>query len=210
MTAAIASQQMEQHYGLRPSGSVSSLALFAAAVGRRARVPARNRLLAGLVRRFERPPHFVHAVVEEIADQQIGERAAQVRVLAHHAAEAEAVVVLADQPAHAIDAFVERLAPLAELRPRRVVLRQSFDDRIGSHLARSKRQQHAGGVQGVEKAERVADEHPAVARHLLRPVRIVLRREVAGDLRRPSRPAPSRRGRAPLPRRTSSRNRCVP
>ena len=37
-------------------------------------------------------------------------------------AEAEAIVVFADQPAHAVDALVERRSPLAQLRRRRVAL----------------------------------------------------------------------------------------
>src|SRR5262245_43623859 len=43
--------------------------------GRRAFVPRRNRPLARLVERFERRPDLVHAAVEEVADEEIGERA---------------------------------------------------------------------------------------------------------------------------------------
>ena len=162
-----------------PPGSISSLALSGTGS---AGVPASQRGgggLPGFVERLQRPPHLVHPVVEQVADQQVGERALQVRVVLHDVAEAESVVVLAHQPPHAIHALVEQRAPLAELRGGRVARRQPFDDRVGGLLAGSKRQQHAGGIQRVEEAERVADEHPAVAGDLLRPVRIVLRREVA-------------------------------
>ena len=100
-----------------------------------------------------------------------------------HVAEAEAVVVLAHQPPHAIDAFVERRAPLAELRRGRVACGEPFDNRVGGQLAGLERQQHARRIQRIEKAERVADQHPAVAGDLLRPVRVVLRREIPGDPR---------------------------
>src|SRR5690606_22903792 len=56
--------------------------------------------------------------------------------------------------------------------------------RVGRTLAGLQRQQDAGGVERVEEAEGVADEHPAVAGALLRPVRIVLGREDAGGLAR--------------------------
>ena len=103
-------------YGRRPSGSTSMFSFSGAEVGA---VPAFHRgngRSSLLVQRFERPPHLVGAVVKEIADQQIGERAAQLGVLADHPAEAEARVVLADEPPHPIHAFVEDRPPLAELR----------------------------------------------------------------------------------------------
>src|SRR6185436_2656313 len=61
-------------------------------VHRRARVPLRDRLLAGLVERLHRRPHHVDLVGEEVADQEIGDLALQVREALHELAEAEAVV----------------------------------------------------------------------------------------------------------------------
>src|SRR6185503_14620267 len=81
-------------------------------VHRRARIPLRDRLLAGLVERLHRRPHHVDLVGEEVADQEIGDLALQVREALHELAEAEAVVVLAHEPAHAVDALVEGRPPL--------------------------------------------------------------------------------------------------
>jgi len=58
----------------------------------------------------------IHAIGEEIADQQIRHRAAEVRIFADEFAEAEPVVVLAHQTSHPIDALIEERAPLSELR----------------------------------------------------------------------------------------------
>src|SRR4030095_1907344 len=85
-------------------------------ISARASVPCRNLRLARRVHRLERSPHLVHAVVKQIPNQQVSQRAAQVRILPHHVAEAEPGVVLADEAPHAIDALVEHRPPLAELR----------------------------------------------------------------------------------------------
>src|SRR5258705_771656 len=82
---------------------------------RGAGIPWWNRRLAGRVERFHRLPHLVHAVGEEIADEEVGDRALELGVAPHELSEAETVVVLAYQPAHAIDAAVERRPPFAEL-----------------------------------------------------------------------------------------------
>src|SRR6187399_3224659 len=95
-------------------------------VGRRLRghagVPGRNRLLAWRVGGLERLPHLVDAIVEQVADEQVRQRAAHLRVLLDHVSEAEAVVVLADEPPHAVDADVESRPPLAQLRGGGVVV----------------------------------------------------------------------------------------
>src|SRR6266508_3700304 len=111
---------------------------------RRPGVPGRNRSLLRRIQRLHRLPHFVYAVGEKIADQQIGDRALELGIVADEVAEAEAVVVLADEAAHAVDTFVERRPPLTELCGRRVVLRQTLDDRVRGHLSGPERQQHAG------------------------------------------------------------------
>ena len=113
--------------------------------------------------------------MEEIADQQIGDGVAQIGVVANEVAEAEPVVVLAHEPAHPVDALIEPVAPRAKLRGDGVALRQSLVNRVGGQFARSQREQHAGGIQRIEEAERVADQHPAVAGALTRAVRIVPR-----------------------------------
>ena len=108
----------ERCYGLRPSGRISSLSLVARP-GRRARraFQRRDRLLARRVERLHRPPDLVHAVGEQVADQQVGDRALQVREVFDEPAEAEAVVVLAHQPAHAVHALVERRRPTCRAAP---------------------------------------------------------------------------------------------
>ena len=69
------------------------------------------------VQRFERSPHLVGAVVKQIANQQVGQRAAQLGVLADHPAEAEARVVLADEAPHPVHAFVEDRRPTCRAAP---------------------------------------------------------------------------------------------
>ena len=88
-------------------------------IGRRGRagIPSRDRLLLRPVQRLEWTPDLVDPIVEEIADQQIGQRPSQVGMLAHQVAEAEAVVVLADQPPHAIHALVEYRLPTGQAAP---------------------------------------------------------------------------------------------
>src|SRR5688572_15177438 len=102
---------------------------------RRAGEPRRNRLLTWRIERLHRLPHRVHLVLEQVADQQIGDGAPQVRIVLHERAKAETVVVLAHQAAHAIDALVETVAPLPELRAGGVALRETFDDRIRRKLS---------------------------------------------------------------------------
>ena len=96
-------------------------------------------------------------------------------MLLHEPAEAEAVVELADQPPHPVHALHEARLPLAELRRRGVALGQPLGDRVGRQLARLERQQHARRIERIEEAERIADQHPAVAGRLLRAVRVFLR-----------------------------------
>ena len=125
-----------QAHGLRPSGRISSFSLSSDWSTGHARVPARDRLLARLVERLHRLPDLVDLVGEEVADQEVGDLAAQLREALDELAEAEAVVVLAHQAAHAVDALVEGRAPLAELGRRGVALREPLADRVGGQLAR--------------------------------------------------------------------------
>src|SRR5205823_13032554 len=68
-------------------------------------------------------PHLLHRaenladlVVEEVADEQIGQVALVVGVSPNEGAEAESVVVRADEPPHAVHSGPELWAPLPELR----------------------------------------------------------------------------------------------
>ena len=150
-------------------------------LGRDAFSPGHQALLVGGVERLHRPPDLVDLVGEQIADQQIGDGVAQVGVVLDEVSEAEAVVVLADQAAHAVDALVEVVAPRAELGGAGVALLQAVDDRIGGELAGLEREQHARRIERIEEPERIADQHPAVAGARGRAIRVVARREIAGD-----------------------------
>src|SRR5262249_47607816 len=99
-------------------------------------------------------------------------------------AEAEAGVVLADETPHAIDADVEDRRPSAKLRGRRIARLQPVDDRLRGELSRFQREQDARRIERIQETPGVADQHPAVARPLRRPVRIVLGGEEAGRARR--------------------------
>src|SRR4030095_1890793 len=98
---------------------------------RRPRIPRRDWLSPRRIERLHWRPPPVDPIGEQIADQEIGDRALQIRVLAHELAEAEAVVVLADQSAHPIDPGIERRPPLAQLRGGGIAVPQPLDDRVG-------------------------------------------------------------------------------
>src|SRR5438132_909197 len=55
---------------------------------------------------------FIHAVLEEVADEQVRQLALELGIAADEAAEAEAVIVFAHQPPHAFHAARERITPL--------------------------------------------------------------------------------------------------
>ena len=112
-------------------------------------VPCLESRLARRVHRLQRSPDFVHLVVEQVADQQVGYLAAQMGILLDELAEAKAVVVFAHQSPHAIDSLVEQFAPTPELLGRRVAAGQSVGDRIGGEFARFEREQHARGIERV-------------------------------------------------------------
>src|SRR5437879_3446767 len=57
--------------------------------------------------------HFAHLVVEEVADEQVREVALIFGVVANEGAEAESIVVLADQPAHSLHSRAELCFPLS-------------------------------------------------------------------------------------------------
>ena len=73
---------------------------------------------------LHRGPDLIDLVLEQVADQQVGHQPLQVRKPLDEPAEAEAVVVGADQPPHPLHALHEAGFPLAELRRRRVALGQ--------------------------------------------------------------------------------------
>src|ERR1700722_7717261 len=95
-------------------------------------------------------------------------------MLAHKAAEAEAIVEFADQPPHAVHAARERNFPLAELSFRGIAPGQPLVDGVGRHLPARQRQQDARGVERIEKTVSIADQGPAVAGRLSGAVRILL------------------------------------
>ena len=140
-----------------------------------------RRLLVGWVERLHRLPDLVDPSVNRSPISRSVTVFAQLGIVAHEVAEAEAVVVLADQPAHAVDALVEARRPTRRAARRWCRPSQAFDDRVGRQLAGLQREQHARRIQRIEEAERVADQHPAVAGDLRRAIRVVARREVAGD-----------------------------
>src|SRR5438132_13291309 len=82
---------------------------------------------------IHRPNDLVHTLLEQVADEQVRKVALELRVAADEAAEAEAVVVFAHQPPHALHAARERLTPLAELGFRQIVLLEPFHDGVGRH-----------------------------------------------------------------------------
>ena len=110
--------------------------------------------------------------------------------------------------------FVEPLPPSTELRGARVSAGDPVGDRVRRHLARAQREQHSRGVQRIEKPERVADQHPAVARDRRGPVRVVARGEKPRHARRARDPVLHGRGSDRLPRcrsaRGSRRGPCPP
>ncbi len=57
----------------------------------------------------------VDFVLKEVTDEEIGDQTFGVRILLDESSEAEAFVVFADEPAHAVHADKEIGAPLAEL-----------------------------------------------------------------------------------------------
>src|SRR5688500_13808295 len=64
---------------------------------------------------------------KQVANQQIGHGVAQVGIVTDELTEAEAVVVLAHESAHPIDAVVEVVAPAAQLLGADVALSQTVE-----------------------------------------------------------------------------------
>src|SRR6185295_20304426 len=62
----------ESHLWLPAFWKVQLAGLVRRRLRRRAGVPRRNRRLVRRIERLHRLPHLVHAVVEQIADQQVG------------------------------------------------------------------------------------------------------------------------------------------
>src|SRR5207245_9920243 len=87
--------------------------------------------------------HFVHAVLEQIADEQIGEMTFEMGMTADELAEAETVVIFAYQATHAVHALDEARPPLAQLSRGSVALLKSFDHGVGRQGAGLERQQHS-------------------------------------------------------------------
>src|SRR5437773_5457515 len=104
--------------------------LFFQQRGRSSGMPGRNRRLAGLVQRLHRAPDGIDARGEEISDQQVGDRATKMWVLANEFTKAEPVVELADEAPHPIHALIEVITPAAKLRFADVAPYEPVHDRI--------------------------------------------------------------------------------
>src|SRR5215210_7633717 len=101
----------------------------------RAGVPWRDRGLSRFVERLHGPPHRINPVGEQVAYEQVGDRVAQLRVLAHERTEAEAVVELAHEPPHAIDSLVEIRSPSAQLRLAEITPLEAVHDGLRRELS---------------------------------------------------------------------------
>ena len=157
-------------------------------------------------------PHLVHqrehladVVVEEVADQQVGQVALAVRVLADECAEAEPIVVLAHQPPHPVHSPLKSGPHLPSCAAETSPFASPSAMASAAIAPRCQRQQHAGRVERVEEPVRVADQHPAVAGALLRAVTVILRGVVAGRSACPCSRAASPPGSSPPPRCRSPR-----
>src|SRR3954465_15526715 len=84
---------------------------------------------------FHRRPDLIDLVFEKITDEQIGDEPFQVRETLYEAAEAEAVVVGANESPHPLHSLNEAGLPLTELRARGVPFFQAVADCVGRHLA---------------------------------------------------------------------------
>ena len=89
-------------YGRWPSGSVSRRSREVD-LGRRPVAPAWNRRTAAVAEGLHCGPDAIDAIREQIADQEIRDRPAQLRILANERAEAESSIELANEASHAID-----------------------------------------------------------------------------------------------------------
>src|SRR5262245_17017594 len=77
----------------QPFGQIQLIDLVGRDFRRRTRVPGLGRRLAGRIDRFHRLPDDVHLVGEQIADEQIGDLALELRKMADEVAEAETTVL---------------------------------------------------------------------------------------------------------------------
>ena len=121
-------------------------------------------------------PEFIDAVVEEVADQHIGNQALFIGVTAYQFAEVQAVVEGTHELLHTVHpANVFRL-PASQAGLARVVRGQGITHRIGRHRCRRECEQYTRRVQWIEEAEGVADEYPTVTRGFRGAVRVFLLR----------------------------------
>src|SRR5688572_4985088 len=95
-------------------------------------------------------------------------------IMFYESAEAEPFVEFHYQPPHPVHAAEEERLPVAELRGGGIPLGKPFADGVRRKLAGLEGEQHAGGIERVEKAESVANEDPAVAGGLLGAVGVFL------------------------------------
>src|SRR4051812_25623029 len=98
-------------------------------------------------------------------DENVGHRTDVLRILANEFADAELPAVpgfgqLADPGGSA----GEIRHPFSELLPGRIARAQAFDDRVGGELPALQCEPHAGGVNRIDEAPRIADENPSIAR----------------------------------------------
>src|SRR5436305_1193097 len=102
--------------------------------------------------------------------------ALEVRMAANELAEAEAVIILADQPAHAVHALDKPGTTFAKLSGRGVALIEPLDNRVGRQGPGFQGQQNPRRIQRIEKPESVANQDPTVSSHLAGAVGIFLGR----------------------------------
>lgn len=120
----------------------------------------------------------------DVADEQADEVVARFRVMAHEVSEGEAVGVEGiDELAHGLHSAIELFAPSAECRGAEVARGERGVNGVGGAFSGVEREEDAGGIDGVEETEGVADEDPAVAGALSGGVGEVTEDVYGGDAR---------------------------
>src|SRR2546421_342328 len=102
-------------------------------------------------------------IVKQVPDEQVGQKSLVLGIVLYEPPEAETLIELDHQTPHPLHPLHELRLPFAELLAAGVAAGESLTNGVGRHLAGLEREQHAGGVKRIEKAEGIADEHPAIA-----------------------------------------------
>src|SRR5260370_30806153 len=116
---------------------------------------------AAMRKRIGNPGEFRHAFIqrleifEQVADERIGDVAAQMRILGEEPAEAELVIVEGvDQATHGFNAAAQLFSIGGELRGGDVARSESGIHRVAGHFAAAQSQENSGGEYRIEKRER--------------------------------------------------------